>query len=329
MKISIAKYQLTPRSTLNSLVTAHKKPREGVLLKIQWLDGRIGYADLHPWPELGDLSLDEQLQDLKKGRISTQLEQSIWCAAQDSKLREAKKNIFEVGSRVANNYTLSDYKSAPGGILDEIKKADFKTIKMKAGLNLEEEAAFVARMAAAQFKVRLDFNSVLTWQSFHRFLGLLTPRAKLAIEYIEDPFPFDPESWKKANELIPLALDREVKRIKWDDYSSEVPFRYLILKPAQDDVDRTIQKTIHFRLKVAVTSYMDHTVGALHALGVAMKLQKDFPSMMTEAGCLTHNLFQLDEFSAAVNTSGPFFQKTQGYGIGLEKELNSVLWQDL
>lgn len=329
MKILISKYQITPRSSLNSLVTTSKKARDGALLKIQWMDGRIGYADLHPWPELGDDTLEEQLSDLKKGRISSQLEQSIWCADQDSKLRESKKNIFEVGAKVSNNFTLSDYKSAPDGMLDEIRKADFKTIKMKAGLNLEEEANFVARMASANFKVRLDFNAALSFQSFHKFLGLLTPRAKMAIEYIEDPFQFDAQQWTKASELIPLALDREVTRVKWDELPAVLPFQYLILKPAKDDVDKTVQKAIQHRLKVTVTSNMDHAVGVLHALAVAMKLQKDFPSMMCEAGCLTQNLFQLNECSAAINTSGPFFQKTQGYGIGLEKELNAVSWQAL
>lgn len=329
MKIFISKYQIIPRSSLNSLVTTEKKPREGALLKVQWLDGRIGYADIHPWPELGDATLDEQLGDLKKGRISTQLEQSIWCASQDAKLRENKKNIFEVGAKVSNNFTLSDYKSAPDGMLDEVRKADFKTIKMKAGLNLEEEAKFVARMASAQFKVRLDFNAALSFQSFHKFLGFLTPRAKLAIEYIEDPFQFDLEQWTNANELVPLALDREASRVKWDELPAILPFKFLILKPAKDDVDKTVQKAIQHRLKLTVTSNMDHVVGVLHALAVAMKLQKDFPSMMCEAGCMTHNLFQLDECSAAINTSGPFFQKTAGYGIGLEKELNAVLWQPL
>ena len=48
-------YELTPKRRLSAI--AADAPRQGALVRIE-----DGFADVHPWPELGDEPLDGQLE---------------------------------------------------------------------------------------------------------------------------------------------------------------------------------------------------------------------------------------------------------------------------
>src|SRR4029078_6257499 len=52
------RYTLKPRRALSALAGA--RPREGALLR-----AGDGFADIHPWPELGDEPLEEQLKHVE------------------------------------------------------------------------------------------------------------------------------------------------------------------------------------------------------------------------------------------------------------------------
>jgi O-succinylbenzoate synthase len=45
--------------------------RQGALLKIVFADHLVGYADCHPWPELGDIPLAEQVALFSQGHFET------------------------------------------------------------------------------------------------------------------------------------------------------------------------------------------------------------------------------------------------------------------
>ena len=85
MKVSIYKYELKAPFTANA--SSAKASRSGALLKISWPSGKTGYADLHPWPELGDEKLDDQLAMLEKLRLTPLTEQSINFAKRDAEAR--------------------------------------------------------------------------------------------------------------------------------------------------------------------------------------------------------------------------------------------------
>ncbi|MFP5519104.1 MAG: hypothetical protein ACLGGX_04325 [Bdellovibrionia bacterium] len=329
MIIQYSPYTLRPRTVLNAAQGGVAKTRQGVLLKVTWPDGRIGYSDLHPWEELGDKNLSEQLQDLKAGRLSYQLEQSLWLANRDSHLRQAGKSIFDEGIKVINNYILTDYLSAPDGLVDEIKQQKFNTVKLKVGMNLDSEIEFIARLASANFQVRLDFNSVGSLKIFEKFYNKLTPLARASIEYVEDPFRYNYEQWMQASQMLPLAMDNEVHAVDWSQETEPLPFGTLVLKPAKCDVNTYLKWAQNFNLKIAVTSYMDHPVGVIHAVGVAMELQRDYPEVMLEAGCMTHALYQLDEYSAQIDCSGPYFKRVTGTGVGFDNLLAKAQWLNL
>ncbi|WP_374077538.1 enolase C-terminal domain-like protein [Bdellovibrio bacteriovorus] len=323
IKISYSPYTLKPVQILNAVSAA--APREGVLLKVEWSDGLTGYADLHPWPELGDLSLEDQLSDLRRGRMSGQIEQSIWLARRDAQLRRDKKNVFEGGEKIKSNYLLSDFKLLKPGFLDELKNEGFTTLKIKVGRNLKEEADILTHVAAAGLKIRLDFNAIGSWQIFERFMGSLPLTVRPLIEYVEDPFPFDVHAWNEAKKLVKIAVDNQYDKVPWDKLSA-VPFDVIVIKPAKTDVDQAIARCQKWNLKASVTSYMDHPVGVAHAAGVAMELKKKYGEMILDAGLLTHRLYQMDPFSAELSTQGPYLLKVKGTGVGFDQLLGALPW---
>ncbi|WP_374029639.1 hypothetical protein [Bdellovibrio bacteriovorus] len=325
MKISYSPYTLKPTQSLNA--ASKPAPREGVLLKVEWADA-VGYADLHPWPELGDLALDEQLSLLRQGKITPQAEQSIWLARRDALLRKDKKNIFDQGERVKNNALLTDFAALKPGYLDELKKEGFTTLKVKVGRNLKEEAEILTHIAAAGFKIRLDFNALGSWQIFEKFIGNLPLTVKALIEYVEDPFPFEIGAWSEAQKLVKIALDNQYDKVPWERLQ-KAPFDVVIIKPAKTDVDKAVERCLKWNLKAAVTSYMDHPVGVAHAVGIAMELKEKYSDMILECGCLTHRLYQMDVFSAEISTQGPYLLKVKGTGVGFDKVLGGLPWHQL
>ncbi|UXR64912.1 hypothetical protein EZJ49_01435 [Bdellovibrio bacteriovorus] len=326
IKIFTSPYSLKPVGLLSAV--ANVTARQGALFKVEWSDGHMGYADLHPWPELGDLSLQEQLEDLRMGRMTAQVEQSIWMARRDAVLRKQKKNIFDAGEKIRNNYLLSNYQDLKPGFLDELKKQGFTTVKVKMGRDLQQEAVALTHIAAAGLRMRLDFNAVGSWQIFEKFMTGLPPAVRVLIEYVEDPFPFDFHAWNEARKLCKIALDNQYDKVPWGKLPSAA-FDVLVIKPAKTDVDKAVAHCQKWNLKMTVTSYMDHPVGMLHALGVAMDLKKQYGDMILEAGCLTYRLFQMESFGAEINTQGPYLLKTKGLGIGFDRLLEALPWQPL
>lgn len=326
MKLSFSPYKLKPHTSLNAVSEA--AAREGALFKIEWSDGLTGYGDLHPWTLLGDSSLDEQLNGLRAGKISSQMEQTIWLAHRDAEARAAKKNLFDTGSPVRNNYLITHFDELEEGLLDSIKKEGFTTVKLKVGRDIKAEQATLVHIAAAGLKMRLDFNAVTSWQVFERFVKSLDPEVLAYIEYIEDPFPYEPSAWQEARSLVKIAMDNQLHKVRWDQMQ-QCPFDVLIIKPAKMDIMKAVDHCRQWNLKATVTSYMDHPVGVAHALILAMQLKRDCGDMILESGCLTHRLYGMDAFSAELETRGPFVRKVPGTGIGFNDLLESLSWQPI
>lgn len=326
IKISFSPYFLDPAQSLSAVAKMNSRP--GVLLRVQWGDGHTGYADLHPWPELGDESLDQQLANLQKGRISTQIEQSIWLARRDAVCRKKNKHLFDQGEKIRNNYLLSDPSNLKLGFLDELKKEGFTTVKVKVGRSLQQEADSLTHIAAAGLRMRLDFNGVGSWQIFEKFMGSLMGSVKALIEYVEDPFPYEEAAWSEARKLAKIALDNQYDRVRWDQLT-KTSFDVLVIKPAKIDVDKALERALRWNLKVAVTSYMDHPVGIVHALALAMELKKLHGDRVLEAGCLTNRLYKMDIFSAELSTQGPYLLKNKGIGVGFDRLLEALPWQSV
>lgn len=327
MKISYSPYTLKPVQHLSALATLGE--RQGVLLKVEWPDGLVGYADLHPWTELGDASWEEQLAGLRKGQVSVMLEQSIWMARKDAQLRQGGKNAFEGLATIKNNYIVSDIGIETEDLIARLKSEGFETVKIKVGRDLQKEAEFISLLGRdGAFKLRLDFNAMGTWQTYERFMSRIDKVALQRVQYVEDPFPFEAQAWTEAKRFAPLAIDNEASKVDLKKLKGK-PFDVVVLKPAKMDVNSTVQNCIIHDLKIAVTSYMDHPVGVIHALAVASELKKAHPQRILDAGCMTIKLFQMDAYSAEVVISGPFLKRPAGRGIGFDALLTKEPWTQL
>ncbi|GIL16712.1 MAG: hypothetical protein BroJett040_04630 [Oligoflexia bacterium] len=325
IQFSYFKYKLYPQAALGAI--ANDQPRDGALLQIQWPDKKIGYADLFPWPELGDYPLDRQLFELQEGRITPLVEQAIWLGRKDANLRAKKVNALTEAPRIKNHFLITDCTKVTDENLSEIRTAGFSTLKIKVGRQLHEEVRWVQRILEQfQFQIRLDFNSSMDFSSYERFMSFFNAILRQKIEFVEDPFPYDAEAWSEASQFAPLALDQEYDKVQWDTLTGRPPFQVLVIKPARQDVDKALKHALAHELKIVITSSMDHPVGVAHAIRVAADLKKDYGTQILECGCYSHRAYRANEFSTAMIFQGPYLTQIAGTGIGFDDLLKVLPW---
>ncbi len=286
-------YELKKKLSLNSHDQI-QKPKKGVLIKIEDDFGNYGIAELSTWPEFGDLNLQDEV--IKQGK---HYQQAIIRAEIDL---EARKNKIKLISEkpVINNILVTDFRSSS-------QKLDaMLTYKVKGNREIVALADFLNVKADQVFKFRIDFNYSLTESEFSNWFDLLNQKAINKIEYVEDPFAFDFDRWTFWNKKLKLALD-------WDQ-TGQASWDYRIFKPTRDD-----QKT---QLKnFSITSMMDHPVGLAFGLMWAQK----FPEKIH--GFLTLDLFEETAFHADFTVKNEEIDyKSDGYGIGFEKEIQNIQW---
>ncbi|HYH05440.1 MAG TPA: hypothetical protein VEK11_00115 [Thermoanaerobaculia bacterium] len=166
------RYTLVPRRRLSGV--AREGAREGALLRV---DG--GFADLHPWPELGDLPLDTQLALLARGALTAQTRVSLRFAALDADARARGVSLFDGLTIPESHWPGND---PPSG---------FDTVKIKGLQPVPEHV-----------RVRIDFNGTLTPDEFLRL------ELPANVDFVEDPCPYDPAVWAELRKRVRLALDR-------------------------------------------------------------------------------------------------------------------------
>jgi O-succinylbenzoate synthase len=280
--IWIHRYELVPRARLSALAGAGA--RRGALIRI---DG--GVADIHPWPELGDVPLDEQLVRLGRGQTTPLTAQSLAFAREDAEARREGRSLFE-GVTIPESHWPG--REPPPG---------FDTVKLKSAENLPQGV-----------RLRIDFNATLTPEEFLRIAETLR---KERIDFIEDPCKYDAKIWQMLREKtgLRLALDRGQETEAVD---------VVVIKPAvqpqptQDSALRT-QDSV-------VTSYMDHPIGQLHAARVAARLATN-----PRCGLVTHVLFEPNAFSERLALDGARLVPPGGSGIGFDDLLETLAWTRL
>jgi O-succinylbenzoate synthase len=285
MRVFVHRYQLVPRRALSPLAGA--KPREGALLRV---DG--GYADLHPWPELGDAPLDEQLTRLARGEPTAQVRASLRFAALDADARTRGVSLFE-GLAIPESHW-------PG---DDPPPA-FDTIKIKdAPLWGRPPAGRAAGRRPA--RVRIDFNARLSADEFARIAETLP---KEQIDFIEDPCPYDERVWRELRERtgLRLALDRFEGKADVLIHKPALGAKF----PKHDDV--------------VVTSYMDHPIGQFGAAYVAAT-----HDVNPRCGLFTHVLYEPDAFLERIESDGARLLPPRGTGIGFDDLLETLSWTSI
>ena len=278
----ISRYELVPRTRLNALAPA-AGPRRGALLRMG-----NGFADIHPWPELGDLPIDGQLAMLARGEETALTAASVRFAQLDGAARLEGRSLFE-RLTIPESHWPAGAGEAP---------AAFDTIKVK----------MPGGALPVGGRLRLDFNGAVDAAEFERIASSL-PRER--IDFVEDPCPYDASVWSGLRKRLGLrlALDRAVAIAGVD---------VLVVKPAVQSVEAS---KLPGGMEIVVTSYMDHPVGQLHAAAVAARL-----ATSSRCGLVTHLLYQANAFSERLEIDGARLVPPIGTGIGFDDLLEGLPW---
>lgn len=335
MKIWTSPYTLTPR--LASLGGhAKSREREGVLIKIDYDDGSVGYADVHPWVELGDEPLGIQLQKLANFETTPLTQRSLELATLDAEARKSETSLFQGLKIPDSHFLITDLKK---GFATELQRAldeGYSTLKMKVGrsvASLNEDRSVLEHLTSTleNFRLRFDFNSQRNHEEVQTWLQSLSPALRGAIEFIEDPCSWNLGNWISLHEhaKAPLAIDHDSEEIfstpaglNGDPFTQL--FASVVVKPAVQDPSTVVNET----LKYVVTSYLDHPVGQAGAALEAGLLAER--AKVGTCGLLSHHSYDRNSYSEAFPSKGPAFTPRLGEpGIGFGTLLEKENWQEL
>lgn len=328
IQFDYSKYTLTPLSFGGGI----KKlaPRHGALIRVTWVGGRIGYSDLMPRSEFKEIGLDQELENLRKNKLSSLAEQMMALAKLDADVRTQGKNAFTGVKKVKNNYFITDITTVTTKQLDDIRDQGFSTLMIDIDTDLEGGTENVRRILRhGHFMVRIAMNSSGNFSSLERFMTVIEPGLRPRIEFMMDPFPFEPSAWREASQLVPLAIEREIPNVLWT--SENLPnLKAIGLRPSRMDTDLILRRALKCNAKVFVTSSFEHPVGVAHAGLVAADLVTRYPNMMMEHDCIPHLIYAPHSMSGVIRSQGPYLVSTDGgNGIGFDQKLNALPWTKL
>jgi len=331
MKIQFARYELKPARSLNRLAPEGAGAvRQGALIRVEFPGKGEGFADVHPWPELGDAPLEEQLQALVTGRTTALTRQSMHFADMDARARSAGRSLFE-GLEIPPSHALvTDPAHFDEDALGVLATAGFDRIKLKAGRDLPSEAKRIRGLADKMplgMKLRLDLNAGPGEAALESFLNDLGPEALARVDFIEDPMPWSAGAWAQVRRKhrVRLALDREIGRAQ-SASAAALTFR--------DAVDVLVVKPAVQRIEIAsvprvFTSYLDHPLGQVFAAFEAARTARGRNAMVETCGLLSHVAYSPNEYSERLRARGPRLLAPEGAGAGFGELLEKEDWKPL
>lgn len=320
-KIEFQHYELVPHMTMSS-------SRFGALLRVQFDDDSVGYADCHPWEELGDLCLRKQLQLLLKGKTTPLTQQSLYFARIDANARSKNENLFKDLKIPSSHYLITNIIHCEEKCFEDVINQGFTHIKIKLGRNLKSETKILTQWIKhssinnLNLSFRLDFNAQISENQFLEFLQEISPW-KHRIDFFEDPFSWNPSIWNsfQSNHKITLACDHQSHLAIGDCSNVDV----LVFKPAVQNVETLFRQHDILKQRVVITSYLDHPLGQLCAAYTAAKLKESYPKIDV-CGLTTHRVYQTTDFSSQLGSSNPFLSVPQGTGFGFDDLLIKQKW---
>lgn len=311
MRIEYCQYILEPKN-------ASFQKRNGAILKVQFDENLCGYADCHPWPQLGDRPLEDQLGALKKKQCTPLTRSSLKFARMDAEARHLKKSILEYAKIPLSHFFIEDLLNYSLADIEQVALQGFTHIKIKLGKQLPQEIGKLFELfSKSSFKLRLDFNERLSPNEFRSFLKAIE-KLRESIDFIEDPFPYHALPWKEFQDSysISLACDRQVLAALQSPESASV----LIVKPAVVQ----IEPFVNLYRKVIVTSYLDHPIGQLSAAYAASQID---PRQANVHGLLSHHVYLPNAFSEKLSQKGPQFHCPRGTGFGYDDLISEMDWK--
>lgn len=321
MKIFTHHYTLQPGP---DRARAARGPRRGVLLRVEFDDNSIGFADLHPWTEFGHAPLEEQLSSLRTNQPTPLANLALRHARTDSAARRAGLSLFDGLPEVRSHALFTDWINAPRTAFEQCVADGYTAAKLKIGRDPAREAAGLNQLADLPLRWRLDANS---FPGRENFLARLTTETRSKIEFLEDPMPYDPSTWAAlaTREKIPFALD-------WELPASPAPWpgaEFLVIKPASQDAFPLALDAANTGIKMIVTHSMDHPLGQAVALWTAMRLRQRHGELVLDGGLQAQGLYQPDAYSEQIQTRRPITLPPPGTGFGFDDLLTTTSWTKL
>ncbi len=318
MKIAYHLYQL--RFKRNYGDSCSKVPRKGALLRITLHEGLIGYCDCHPWVELGDESLENQLHLLSQNARTPLLERSLHFARLDAYARNEGYSLFK-GMTIPLCHQLISLSDN----LPELSSQGLTHFKLKVGSFPDVEIStielWVQNISGLHF--RLDFNEKLSRKKFQEYWEKIPSEVRECIDLVEDPYPYDSEAW--AQDQLALKVSFAADRKSLLALQSPESAHFCVYKPAVESPP----KSFHHTTKLIITSYLDHPFGQMCAAYEAARLRKLYPQQVSLCGLLTHNCYQGDPFVSSIQSRGGQLMPPEGPGFGFNTLLKEIPWQNL
>ncbi len=314
--VFVHEYRLRSGVALNAV--SRRREFAGALIRV---DG--GYGCVHPWPEFGDLPLEEQLRLLGGGITTPVTAMALRCAGIDGAARRAGVSLFD-GLKIPRSHYSWSFAMEAEGQMQRVLEEGWQAIKAKGVAKYEETVRFLegcAKAGEAQgVRLRVDFNGVLDRATFERFVESLPPEVLRALDFVEDPFPYYAEAWESVRQSrnVRLALDKG-----WKDGTRG--FDAVVVKPARRDW-RVVART-HPEKPLVLTSAMDHALGQMFAAyEAAVALAEG--NAVDLCGLCTEHLFEKDAFFERVRSSGGVLvPERSGGGLGFGDILEGLTWR--
>ncbi len=176
------------RNFINPLATAHGswQVREGIIIRLEDVDGQVGFGEVAPLPWFGTESFEEALR---------------WCEAQEQVLVHGTLDpgwpccAFAVGSALYQLEGESLWKKfsvaallKPSDRIAEYQNRGYRTFKVKLGVNprdieMNRVEAWCSKLDAGEW-LRLDANGGFSEQDFAAWLEFLEGKP---VEFLEQP----------------------------------------------------------------------------------------------------------------------------------------------
>lgn len=315
--LSFHHYQLTPKIAPNRLSTVSK--RSGALVKVKFKGfSRNGFADLFPWPELGDEPLDLQVKSLIQGTPLRLAAASLTWAFYEAK-------AASLGKKLTQEVSYPCHKT----LLDRNQQIEpcFQIAKLKISAETlqEWETIEALRERYPKLKWRFDFNGLFKTKSEARtFYNKISNAMLEAIDFLEDPYcpelMEDPEALKIFEDLA-VAVDRHPtpKALAVNEI--------WVIKPVYFSPEYLFTELRNFRGKVVITSNMDHALGQLTALHAAREISKILGARLLPGGLLTQDNFETyPQMNWVQHKQNQLVSTKNDPGWGPADELSKLLW---
>lgn len=351
-RIDVSPYTLAPLrgGGLGRLATTGGV-RRGCLLRVRWRDlSEPGHADLHPWPELGDGTLEEQIAALRCDTLSPSAlpinaRRALTLARTEAEAASRGVALFERHGPIENHRLIPDLQSISLRELSVAAEAGYQHFKVKVGtLAAAEESAALRRLADAlppTAKLRLDFNgSFRSAEALCREWHLYASAIGERIEWVEDPLAaFDPEGWRTLQrELgVRFALDRggECEFANAARHAASAAVGVWIVKPAIQDEQPLLAALAAFdevatvAPQICVTSYLDHPLGQITALWVAGCIAQRAPRRLGVCGLASQSAYVPGDLSSLLRMHGSCLEPPLDAGWGCTPALAALAWERL